>query len=112
MCIYDLHRKKLVARYLRRQFFLNCFLKIFKSNFCAKHFVIYSDIGWFDGIPLMTKAEESGIYCFNFHIIGIFLFDFPGQRTEIGSPFPGRTVGIYFYFNHGPPPPYLLRSPG
>ena len=46
-------------RYLRRPFFLNCFLKIFKSSFCAKHFVIYSYIRGFNGISLMTKPKET-----------------------------------------------------
>ena len=48
----------------------------------------------------MTKSKETGINGFHFYIIGIFLFDFPGQSAEIGSPFSGRAVGINCYLHH------------
>jgi len=54
----------------------------------------------------MTETEQPGIDGFNFHVIGIFFFDFPGQSTEIRSTLPRRSVGINCYFDHNNLPPF------
>ncbi len=82
------------------QFFHNRFLNILKSGFAAKYSVVNSYIRGFNGISLMTKPKQTGINRFHFYIIGIFLFDFHGQSTEIGSPFSGRAIGINCYLDH------------
>jgi hypothetical protein len=58
----------------------------------------------------MTKSKEARIYYLYFHIIGVFIFDFPGQRAEPCSTFAGRTVRINFYFNHNSLPPLLVQK--
>jgi hypothetical protein len=93
---------------LRRLFFKNSSLKILKSDFAAEYSVVYSYVRGFDSIFFVTKSKKAGIYCFHFHIIGVFIFDFPGQRAEPRSTFSSRTVGINFYFNHNSSPPFRL----
>jgi hypothetical protein len=75
-----------------RQFFRDCFLDILKRGFGAKQFVVHSDVRRLDGLAFVTETKETGINGFYFNIIRIFFFDFPGQSTEIGSPFPGWAI--------------------
>jgi hypothetical protein len=91
---------------LRRLFFKNSFLKILKSDFAAEYPVVYSYVRGFDSVFFVTKSKKAGIYYFYFHIIRVFIFDFPGQRAEPCSTFSSRTVGINSYFNHNSSPPF------
>jgi hypothetical protein len=91
---------------LLRKLCQNCFLNILISRFTAEHFVINRNVWWLDRIVLMTKTKETGINSFHFNLIRIFLFDSPGQSTEIRSPLSSRPIGIDCYFNHVNTPPY------
>jgi len=92
--------------HLLRPFFHNRLFDILKSGLAAEYLVINSYVRGLDCISLMTESQETGIDGFHFHFIRIFFFDFPGQSTEIGSPFSRRTVGVNCYFNHDNSPPY------